>query len=974
MSQSSQSGSAESIRSRGFRTPLGEKIFLDRYALKSSARDAFKVGDTVVFSPEVTDGYSRREIGIVKARDDESQMATLVLRDNPGDESGVEEFRVPFEHVDTPLETDYDAMCRRVAGAIASVEPTTSLSDEATAKFEDILSTRDFVPGGRILAGAGAPGDLTYYNCFVIPSPKDSRAGILKTAQQQFEIMSRGGGVGINVSSLRPKYDYVKGVNGRSSGAVSWADLYSIITGKVEQGGSRRGALMIILDVWHPDIRKFVTAKHKIGTLDNANISVGVTDDFMAAVEADGEWTTLFPDRDDPDYDELWDGDLKSWIARGKKVNKYETFKARELFHEICQSAWASAEPGLFFVDRYNRMANSNYYTQIRCTNPCGEQGLPPWGVCNLGALNLGNYVKATADGASFWEYAGEAELPESEVLARIDIERLADRTRKAVHFLDNVIDKTPYVMRENEEQQKGERRVGLGIMGFAEMLVRAGVRYGSPLSVQIAEQVFRTIRDAAYESSIELARRKGPFPRFRSDGVLASGFASELPETLREGIRRFGLRNVTLTTIAPTGTTGSMTATSTGIEPYFMFRFEQRGHLGAHVVEEPIVREFRAETGEEGKLPPHFVVTEDLTPDDHVGIMATAQRYIDSSISKTCNLPNDFTVEDVESFYRKLYELGCKGGTVYRDGSRQEQCLVKIEDDAETAAEMGAEVAVPAAAAKPAVTVEPKGPLEEVKPMPAAPRVGLTHSVKTHLGRVHVTLNLDIETDQLFDVFIRLSKAGSDIDADTDAIGRLVSLILRINSHISTQRRLQLVIDQLRGIASSMSIGFGQNRVRSVPDGIALCLQTLLDKVEQLKSLRRFEQQARAEAEGGQMMLVPKLFNPDSDETRAIRDDDFPADRRAASEASGAPAVSAPAVSNPAVTAGSLNGSANGTGSLNGAGTATATEARVAASTATASSAKARGFILTCPACACASAVKADGCFKCMSCGYSEC
>jgi ribonucleoside-diphosphate reductase alpha chain len=894
---------------KGFRTPLSEKIFLDRYAMKSVARDAFEVGSTVVFTPEVKEGYSRREIGIVTAIDTDKNMATVAARENPAEEP----YTISFEHIDTPMELEYSELCRRVAKAVAGVESTSTLADEAELHFQKILESKDFVPGGRILAGAGAPGDLTYYNCFVVPSPKDSRKGILETAQQQFEIMSRGGGVGINVSSLRPKYDYVKGVNGRSSGAVSWADLYSIITGKVEQGGSRRGALMIILDVWHPDIASFITSKHKIGKLDNANISVGVTDDFMEAVEADGDWTTIFPDRNDPEYDTLWNGNIDEWRALGKAVVEYQTVKAREIFSSICQSAWRSAEPGLFFVDRYNKMANSHYYTSIRCTNPCGEQGLPGWGVCNLGALNLANYVKEGANGHSFWSNVNDDDFNPAVIEQRLDLDRLADVTRKSVHFLDNVIDKTPYVMEENERQQKGERRVGLGVMGMAEMLIRAGIRYGSEASVALSDKVFEVIRDAAYESSIELSRRKGPFPKFSADGLLESGFSKTLPEYLREGIRKNGLRNVTLTTIAPTGTTGSMTSTSTGIEPYFMFRFEQRGRLGAHIVEEPIVREFREATGYEGDLPEHFVVTEDLCPDEHLGIMATAQKYIDSSISKTCNLPNDYTVEEIESFYRKLYEMGCKGGTVYRDGSRDEQCLVKIDDNP-----------------KEEVVVEPKveAPRPEVAPLPTDPRSGLTHSVVTHLGRVHVTLNLDVDNGTLFDVFIRLSKAGSDIDADTDAIGRLVSLTLRIDSNLPTKRRLQLVIGQLRGIASSQSIGFGVKRVRSVPDGIALCLQTLLDKIEDMRAMRQLDKDM---AKDQLAVNVGNLIVPGTIKKTPT----------------------------------------NGKPKANGSKTKSAPVNRIKK---TQNSGKSRGFILMCPSCQCASAVKADGCFKCVSCGYSEC
>ncbi|HJT79031.1 MAG TPA: adenosylcobalamin-dependent ribonucleoside-diphosphate reductase [Gemmataceae bacterium] len=797
----------------GFRTPLAEKVFLDRYALKATDRDAIREGDVVVFcpNPEADEKRRRREIGVVTAVRRDAQQAEV----RPRDEPDAPALWQPLDHLDKPLELQPEQMYRRVARAVAAVEPTDEARRQAEARFFRVMAERAFVPGGRILAGAGAGGQLTFFNCFVLPSPHDSRKGIMATATQQLEIMSRGGGVGINVSSLRPRFDSVEGVNGRSSGAVSWADFYSILTGKVEQGGSRRGALMIILDDWHPDIEQFVEAKHALGTLDNANISVAVSDAFMEAVEHDADWPLVFPDRTEPDYDTAWDGDLDKWRRAGKRVNAYRTVKARHLYDRICASAWASAEPGLFFVDRVNALSNSYYYQAIKCTNPCGEQPLPPWGVCNLGALNLGVFCKPTPEGKHFWPTAGdEAPLDGADVLARLDLDRLRDTARAGLHFLDNVIDVTPYFFEENAAQQRAERRVGLGVMGLAELLIRMGVPYGSPLALEVVARVFETTRDAAYEESIELARARGPFPRFLAEPYLQSGYARQLPERLRDGIARHGVRNVTLLTVAPTGTTGTMMGTSTGIEPYFLFRFESRSRLGAHVVSEPVVADYCREMGllSDAPLPPQFQTTEDLTPRQHAEVMAVAQRYVDAAISKTCNLPNQFTVEDVKAFYRELYRLGCKGGTVYRDGSRQEQALVKLPAAGGTAAWRPGDASA-----------------NLVKPLPGQPREGWTHSLLTPLGRVHVTLNLDPLDGSPFDIFIALSKAGSDIDADTDAIGRLLSVLLRLNVDIPSRTRLELAIDQIRGIATSRSAGLGPQRVRSVPDGIARCLEELL-------------------------------------------------------------------------------------------------------------------------------------------------
>jgi ribonucleoside-diphosphate reductase alpha chain len=885
----------------GFRTPLAEKIFLDRYALKSMDKDSIRAGDVVVYcpNPQEEEKRWRREIGVVTA----INAATRHAEVRPRDDASGAALSVPVEHLDKPLDLHRDAMYRRVARAIAAAEPEGPARQEAEERFFGALAAGAFVPGGRILAGAGVGRQLTFYNCFVLPSPRDSRRGIMETAAEQFEIMSRGGGVGINVSSLRPRYDAVAEVNGRSSGAVSWADFYSYLTGKVEQGGSRRGALMIILDVWHPDIEQFIEAKHEAGTLDNANISVAVSDAFMEAVERDADWPLVFPDRNEPDYDADWDGDLRRWQARGKKVNVYKTVRARALYEKICGSAWASAEPGLFFVDRVNKLSNSYYYQAILCTNPCGEEPLPPWGVCNLGALNLSAFIKPTPEGKHFWPaVADDAPPNRGPVLERFDLDRLREVAQTGVHFLDNVIEVTPYTFPENAEQQRAERRVGLGVMGLAELLIRAGIPYGSELALKVVDRLFEVIRDAAYEESIALARRKGPFPRFDADKYLQSGYALLLPPHLRDGIARHGVRNVTLLTVAPTGTTGTMMGTSTGIEPYFLFRFESRSRLGAHVVNEPVVSDYCREMGlpPDSPLPPQFQTTEDLTPRQHVRLMAAAQRYVDAAISKTCNLPNQFTVEDVEAFYQELYRLGCKGGTVYRDGSRREQALVKL----------------PAAAARTGAWRAGDTPAKLVKPLPDQPREGYTHSVLTPLGRVHVTLNLDPADGSPFDIFIALSKAGSDIDADTDAIGRLLSLLLRLNVDIPSRARLDLAIDQFRGIATSRAVGLGPRRVRSVPDGIAKCVEELLAFLDRQQG-------------GPGRVLVPPQGN-------------------------GVPA----------------SGSADGEPPPAAAADTPAAEPEAPAS----GDGRRRTYLQMCPSCGNATAAFVDGCFKCFGCGYSEC
>src|SRR6056297_629764 len=478
--------------------------------MKDGRKGSLEIGDTVVVMTNAQTG--QREIG-------------EILSVNGGDvEVKLEDgssLQKPLEHVDKPVEIDPSQMMARVARGIAEEEPE-EVRDEWRERFQWILEDWKFVPGGRILTGAGTTQKLTYYNCYVVPSPRDSRGGIMDTLTQMTEIMSRGGGVGMNLSTLRPRHAYVKGVNGRSSGSVSWGGLYSFVTGLIEQGGSRRGALMLILNIWHPDIMDFIDSKRLAGRITNANISVGITDDFMQAVKNDGMWDLVFPDVSDPDYDELWDGDLEAWRARGKKVTKYKSVKAREIWTSIIESAWASAEPGIFFVDRYNALSNSYYYAKINCTNPCGEQGLPPWGVCNLGAVNLSRFVKQ----------------------GKVDWESLGKTVRYAVRFLDDVIDNTPYFFEANRIQQQSERRIGLGTMGLAEMMIRLKIRYGGAESEKFLDELFKFIAEQSYLASAEYAAEKGSFAYFEAEKFLESGFMQGMSEEVRDAVRTQGIRN----------------------------------------------------------------------------------------------------------------------------------------------------------------------------------------------------------------------------------------------------------------------------------------------------------------------------------------------------------------------------------------------------------------------------------------------
>ncbi|MDD2395521.1 MAG: adenosylcobalamin-dependent ribonucleoside-diphosphate reductase [Sphaerochaeta sp.] len=787
---------------------LGRKIFLDRYALKDVRKETLKVGDVVVAVSNPKTG--QREIGVVtelKAADG----ITVKLDD------GIV-LHVKREDVDKPLEIEPAQMLARVAKGIASIEKQ-EVRTQWETEFNWLLEDWKFVPGGRILTGAGTDQNLTYFNCYVIPSPKDSRGGIIASLGQMTEIMSRGGGVGMNISSLRPRHSYVKGVNGRSSGSVSWGGLFSFVTGLIEQGGSRRGALMLILNVWHPDILDFINSKREMGKITNANISVGITDDFMEAVRKDGDWETYFPDTTDPAYNTDWDGDINKWKSNGHKVVVYQKQKAKKIWDAIVESAWASAEPGVFFIDRYNKMSNSWYYSTIQSTNPCGEQGLPPWGVCNLGSINLSRFVENK----------------------KVLYKDLGRTVRAAVRFLDNVIDDTPYFFEENKKQQLSERRIGLGTMGLADMLIKMELAYGSDESLLFIEELYKFICIEAYDESSNLAKEKGSFPYFDADKLLQSGFMKQMPQDLREKVRKQGLRNVTLLTQAPTGTTGTMVNTSTGIEPYYFWEWERTGRMGTNIERVKVYEDWvKAHPGQ--KKPSYFVSAMDLPPEGHVKVQAAIQKWVDSSISKTGNTPKEYTVEQTGKLYELLYDLGCKGGTTYRDGSRDTQVLTaKKEEKEEPKVE------------KPVVSrsTEPK------------PRVrstvlqGTTYRKATPIGTAYITVNCDgPNPSDIFEVFINVAKVGSDVAADAEGLGRLISLMLRMPSPLTPDQRAQAIIGQLSGIGSGRSMGFGKNRVMSLPDAVAQVLQQHIGSSDSEREASRLPDEEDEDEDAGQLDL----------------------------------------------------------------------------------------------------------------------
>lgn len=734
-------------------------VMLDRYAQKDINLDTIAIGDIVLVIVKSDPKFPAKGIGEVVDIDHENEKVSILLdeefRGSLDDlyeiETGIIERK--FSEIDKPLELFFEQIAKRVASNLSKNERSDEKRKESFKNFYHELRTMNFIPAGRVLYGAGSGTEVTYFNCFVMPFVHDSRGGISDHRKKVMEIMSRGGGVGTNGSTLRPKHAVAKGVGGKSSGAVSWLNDISQLTHLVEQGGSRRGAQMIMLSDWHPDILEFIISKmqnprilqflienledediiqlaknklkfvplsqeeidmysiiDKINQdttpspfseemvnkarklvrdggryevnnpefLSGANISVTITNEFMKAVENDDFYELKFPDLTSYDdetkkiYDEKWDevGDVREWEKLGYKVSVYKKIRARELWNLINICATYSAEPGIFFIDNANEMTNATGYGQkVVATNPCGEQPLAPYSVCNLAAINLANMVDKKR--------------------GIVDWEKLKNTVQVGVRMQDNVIDSTPYFLEENREQALGERRIGLGIMGLHDLLIYCKKRYGSEEGNELIDQLFEFMATTAYQTSIELAKEKGSFPYLDETGsrdkFIQSGYLQKMPQYIRDNILTYGIRNSHLLTIAPTGSTGTMVGVSTGLEPYFAFKFYRSGRLGKFIeVNAKIVDDYLSLHPEckNDNLPETFVSAMELTPEQHVNVQCIIQRWVDSSISKTVNAPKGYTVEEVQEVYELLYNGGAKGGTVYVDGSRDSQVLTLEKED----------------------------------------------------------------------------------------------------------------------------------------------------------------------------------------------------------------------------------------------------------------------------------------------------
>ena len=679
-----------------------------------------------------------------------------------------------------PWEKNPWDLWKRQAKALAGVEKTKELQEKWEVAFFESLKNFKFVPGGRIMHGAGREDiTTTLNNCYVVGIKTDSIKSIYDCVVQEAMTYKYGGGCGHDLSLLRPSGAAILGTGGDSCGPVGFMNLFSENTNTIAQHG-RRGANMQTLRVDHPDIQKFIAIKtDNIDMVKYSNISVFLTDDFMEAVQTDS------------DFDLQWGGKV------------YETVNAKELWMKIITHAHASAEPGLLFWDTMKKYHNAEYCSPLISTNPCAEQPLPDGGCCNLGALNLERFVD---DSGNF------------------DFEGFRETTAVGSRFLDNVIDYNidRHALENQKQNAINDRRVGLGILGLGDMLVRMGIKYDSDEALETIGQIMKIHRDTSYETSVELAKEKGEFPNFDWDGYSESLFVQDLPQELQEKIKNHGIRNSTLTTVAPTGSGAIVARVTSGVEPIFATSYKRKvkknGSLGKEfdtfTVYHPVLKEM---FGGDKNLPDYVVTAHDVDPYFRVKMQGEVQKYIDSSISSTVNLAEDTTVETIADIYMTAYKGNLKGITVYREGSR-EGILITDKKAEEGNVQEAADNTKKRARNRPQITA------------------GKTRRMRTGDGTLYITVNED--ENGLCEVFTAIGKAGGTVAAQTEAISRLISLALRSGVDPNS------IIDQLKGISGPNPTWEDGQLILSTPDAIGRALETFLDGEENpnLKNKVQFE------------------------------------------------------------------------------------------------------------------------------------
>jgi ribonucleoside-diphosphate reductase alpha chain len=688
------------------------------------------------------------------------------------------------EVIETPEE-----MCWRVAVSIAAGEGRYGRSQAAVREvaeaFYDMMVDGYFIPNSPTLMNAGKGNGLQYSACYVLPVG-DSMEEIFDSVKAAAIIHKSGGGTGFAFSRLRPKDDIVSSTGGRASGPVSFLRVFNGATEAVKQGGTRRGANMGILKVDHPDILEFIDCKLD-GGITNFNISVAATDTFMEALARGEEYDLINPH-------------TKKVVGR---------LSAKEVFDRMVSAAWRTGDPGMVFIDRINASpANPTPdLGQVEATNPCGEQPLLPNEACNLGSLNVSKFARPGDDGEQ-----------------SIDWDEMERVVRLAVRFLDDVIEMNPYPLPVIDETVKSNRRIGLGIMGWADLLFIMGIPYDGPEAIELAERLMSFVKDKAHDQCAKLAEERGPFPNWS--------------KSIYKDVRP--MRNSTVTTIAPTGTISMIAGCSSGIEPIFALAFQHRVKQsdGERVLTfvnetfEAIAKErgfysdaLKEEIAKRGSLhgipglPENaanvFKTSHDIPFEWHVRHQAAFQRYTDNGVSKTINLPNDASEEDVAAAYRLAWELGCLGITVFRDGCKGEQVLnVGIGKKDKASAQL------------------PTAGQQVIRPRPHS-LAGKTYRKETPIGTAFITVN-GTEDGEPFEVFVQVGKGGSDTMAVAEALGRLISLTLRLPSPLTPQRRLEEVISQLSRIGGAQPMGFGAGKVLSLPDALG---RTLAEHIGQIKA-----------------------------------------------------------------------------------------------------------------------------------------
>jgi len=742
----------------------------------------------------------------------------------------------------------------RVAYHVAKVEETWGNQDiiKRAKQFYELLTTKQFFPNSPTFTGAGTPlGQLAA--CFVLPLSDDMgrwEDGIFQTLRDAALIQQTGGGNGFSFSRLRPTGTLVKSSAGQATGPVGFLRVYDKAFGEIAQGGTRRGANMAVMRVDHPDIEDFITCKTDENAITNFNISVGITDAFMDAVQKDDWWELRFPDVNSPEY-HGFSGTLEQAEKTGVPIIVHKRIRARELFDKIVEQAHHNGEPGVLFLDAANRGNPVPHLYDLEATNPCGEQWLGPYENCCLGSINLAQHFAPNGS---------------------VDWRKLQKSVELSTIFLDDVVEANAYVpaVPQLKEAALNARRIGLGIMGLNDIMYHAGVRYGSEEAQEFGSQVMEFVRYHAMKTSVDLAKKRGAFPAIEGSTYDPKNLQWQPPtplvtytqdwdrpevdwQAIIDGITQNGIRNAAQTTIAPTGTIATVAGCEGyGCEPVFALAYIRHvndngrdlqltytsPHFEKALIESGIDEHTRRVIFERvvergscqgiDEIPEEiqdiFVVSQDISAEEHVRMQAALQAFVDNSLSKTVNFPAGALEEDVATVYQLAWELGCKGITVYVTGSRQvvvlETKATAKQKEASQPADMGEQILIWH---------------DTKKPRPRRLK-GYTYSISTPLGKAFVTIN-ENGGNQPFEVFISTSKGGSETAAVAEAIGRLLSYILRIASPISPRERLQEIVRQLAGIGGGRPLGFGPNRVRSLPDGVSQALQEYVENTEEDKS-----------------------------------------------------------------------------------------------------------------------------------------